>query len=251
MTRFQPGQSRVPAPPVPSPNGHGPTAQGDGLVPSPPVVVREASAPRRWTTKGLALAVIAIVLGGLVVMVGVRSLSTRTEVLAVAKTVPVGARITEADVTTASIASDPALQPIPAGDRASVVGKIALVDLRPGTLLTTSQIGDSDGFTPGQVLVALALKPGQYPVRGVAPGQAVLVVQTPGTGSTGGGPVASGDGAAFPSAGTKAVVSEVGAANPTSGVTVIDVRVPAEMGGPLAALASTGNAVLILLPAGG
>jgi hypothetical protein len=214
------------------------------------VVVREASAPRRWTVKGLALAVIAIVLGGLVVMVGVQNLSKRSEVLVVAKGVPIGSRIDASDVTTARITSDPALKPIAASDRVGVLGKVAMVDLTPGTLFTQADLGTSDGFTPGQVLVALALKQGQYPARGVAPGQTVLVVATPGS-NAGAGTTDGSSGASLPSSGTKAVVTEVGAANTTSGVTVVDVRVPAGSGVPLAQLASTGNAAVILLPSGG
>jgi SAF domain len=250
MTRFdQAGQGRVPPPPpvaAPPGNGHAAQPSGVGTVPSPPTVVREAAAPRRWTPKGLALAVICVVLGGLVVMFGVASFTKRDTVLVVAKAVPVGSTIDTSDVTTAKITSDPALKPIPSGERGTVIGKVALVDLKPGTLFTRDELGTSDGFTPGQVIVALPLKQGQFPARGLAAGQSVLVVATPGSSSNSGPPA----GATTPSGGTKAVVTEVGATDASTGVTVVDVRVAADAGVPLAQLASTGNAAVILLPPG-
>jgi hypothetical protein len=208
--------------------------------------VREAAAPRRWTAKGLAAAVICVVLGGLVVMFGVASFTKRDTVLVVANAVPVGSTIDTSDVTTAKITSDPALAPIPSGERDTVIGKVALVDLKPGTLFTRDELGTSDGFTTGQVLVALPLKQGQFPARGLAAGQSVLVVATPGS-SSNSGPSA---GMTTPSTGTKAVVTEVGATDASTGVTVVDVRVAANAGVPLAQLASTGNAAVILLPPG-
>jgi hypothetical protein len=247
MTRFdQAGQGRVPPPPrvtAPAGNGHAAQRSGTGTVPSPPTVVREAAAPRRWTAKGLAAAVICVVLGGLVVMFGVASFTKRDTVLVVAKAVPVGSTIDTSDVTTAKITSDPALTPIPSGERDQVIGKVALVDLKPGTLFTRDELGTSDGFTTGQVLVALPLKQGQFPARGLAAGQSVLVVATPGSSNAAAGTTT-------PGGGTKAVVTEVGATDASTDVTVVDVRVAENAGVSLAQLASTGNAAVILLPPG-
>jgi SAF domain len=210
-------------------------------------VVREAAAPRPWTPKGLAAAVIFVVLGGLVVMYGVASFTKRDTVLVVAKAVPVGSTIDASNVTTAKISSDPALTPIPSDEREQVIGKVALVDLKPGTLFTRDELGTTDGFTTGQVLVALPLKQGQFPARGLTPGESVLVVATPGSNSDSAGPPA---GTTPPSEGTRAMVTEVGATDASTGVTVLDVRVAANAGVPLAQLASTGNAAVILLPPG-
>lgn len=243
---------RVPPPPVAKPPAM--NGQGGGLpqaappaVAQPPTVVREASAPRRWTPKGVALAVILIVLGGLVVMVGLQNFAQRDTVLVVAKAVPVGTRITGADVTTAEITTDPALKPISSSDRDQVVGKVAMVDLRAGTLFTRAELGTSDGFTSGQVLVPLPLKQGQFPARGLSPGQSVTVVATPG-----GQGASSNSATTAPSSttGTRATVAEVGATDTSSGVTVVDVRVPADASVALAQLAATGNVTVLLLPPG-
>ena len=149
-------------------------------------------------------------------------------------------------MTSASITSDPHLAPIPAADRGSVVGAVALVELVPGTLVTRSELGISDGFTAGQVLVGLALKQGQLPARGVAAGDTVLVVATPGTGSGPAADVPTGTGS-----GVRAVVADVGPLDASSGATVVDVRVPVAVGVAVTQLAAAGDAAVILLPVGG
>ena len=243
---------RVPPPPVAKPpsmngNGHLGVAQGGppGVAP-PPAVVREAAAPRRWTPKGLALAVILIVLGGLIVMIGLQHFAQRDSVLVVSKSVPVGSRITGADLTTARITTDASIKPISSADRGQVVGKFALVDLAAGSTLTRSEVGTSDGFTSGQVLVPLPLKQGQMPARGLSAGQRVTIVSTP---SSDGASSAAGA-ASTPKTPTNATVAEVGTPNASSGVTVVDVRVPTDVSVELAQLAATGNATVLLLPPG-
>jgi len=189
--------------------------------------------------------VLIVLLGGLVAMWAGQVLVQRTTVLAVAKPVAVGTTITDADLTTATISSDPRLTPIPASDRSDVVGRVALVELRPGSLLTLGQFGTSDGFTAGQQLVALPLKVGQLPGRGLTAGQKVLIVQTPGKDNGESVPL---PGAA---AGIAATVAGIGEFDPASGVTVVDVRVASTVGVTVAQLASTGDLAMILLPAGG
>ena len=219
-------------------------------VPQPPQLIRTASAPRRWSPKALAVALICVALGGLVVIIGVQSLTKRTTVLVVARAVPIGSTVDASDLTTASITSDAALSPVPDSQRDAVIGKVALVDLRSGTLLTMSEVGASDGFTSGQILVALPLKPGQFPARGLAPGQSVIVVATPGANSANGGSAPSTAPSANAAPGTKATVAEVGSTNLNTSVTVVDVRVAASSATALAQLASTGNAAVLLLPPG-
>lgn len=197
----------------------------------------------------MIVSVLVVLAGGLIAFAGSQVLIKRHEVLAVARDVPVGATITAADLTTASVAKDSALSPIPASDRSQIVGMVAQVGLVKGELLTRGQVGPSSGFTDGQQLVALPLKQGQFPARGLTPGQKVLIVPTPGTnGQSGSG---SGERTAAPSSsGVTGTVAEVGPMNQATQVTVIDVRVAADSGVQVAQLASTGNLAVILLPAG-
>lgn len=227
-----------------TPAGHS-TAPSPRIAPPPPAApLRSAAARRRTTRKSLILSVLVVLLGGLIAFAAARMLTAHTAVLAVARDVEVGSTITADDLTVANVPSDPHLSPIPAAQQYQVVGMVAQVPLTRGELLTRAQVGAGSGLAAGKLLVALPLKEGQFPARGLTPGQQVLIVPTPGgTGSTGGTSGTLGR----PVEGT---VAEAGVANPTTQVTVVDVRVQEADGPTVAQLASTDNLALILLPAG-
>jgi hypothetical protein len=193
-----------------------------------------------------------VLLGGLVAFIAGQMLTRHTEVLVVARAVQVGTTISADDLVTANVTSDPHLSPIPTSQRSRIVGMVAQVTLSPGELLTRSQVGPGSGFTRGQMLVALPLKPGQFPQRGLTPGQQVLVVSTPGNGTatTNDAPPAASSTATGSEQGVTATVADVGPKDAATGLTVVDVRVTAQDGVAVAQLASTGNLALILLPAG-
>ena len=191
-----------------------------------------------------------VLLGGVLAYASSTVLTRHTSVLAVARDVPAGGTIRDADLTVASVSSDPNLSPIPAGQRAEVVGLVARVALVRGELLTRAQVGRGSGFIAGQQLVALPLKLGQFPARGLDAGQRVLIIATPGTNGTAGGEPTSGAAGGAAATSITGTVAEVGSMNPATQVTVIDVRVSAADGPTVARLASTGNLAVILLPAG-
>jgi hypothetical protein len=192
--------------------------------------------------------VLVVLLGGLIAFAAGRMLTAaHTAVLAVARDVEVGSTITADDLTVANVPADPHLSPIPAAQKAQVVGLVAQVPLTRGELLTRAQVGTGSGLAVGELLVALPLKEGQFPARGLTSGQQVLIVPTPGsTGST----VGTGATSGTPRRPVEGMVAEAGPANPTTQVTVVDVRVREADGPTVAQLASTGNLALILLPAG-
>jgi hypothetical protein len=221
--------------------------------PAPAGPARSAAAGRRTSRRALIISVLVVLVGGLIAFGGAQVLTKHTRVLAVAQDVPVGATITSADLTVASVSKDPNISPVLASDESQIVGMIAQVGLVKGGLLTRAQVGISSGFTAGQMLVALPLKQGQFPARGLTAGQKVLIVATPGAnGSAGSGSGSSRSSALSnpQSAGIDGTVAEVGSMNQAMQVTVIDVRVNASDGVNVAQLASTGNLAVILLPAG-
>jgi hypothetical protein len=249
-------------PPAAFPGSYPPAAPPAAPVSPPPAdqspvlrAVRSAAAGRRTSRRGMIISVLVVLLGGMIAFAASQVLIKHTEVLAVAQDVTVGATITDADLTTASVVKDPNLSPIPSSDRSQIVGMIAQVGLVKGSLLTRAQVGSGSGFTAGQQLVALPLKPGQFPARGLSPGQKVLIVATPGQngsnpgGSTATGSAGSGASSAGPSS-INGIVVDVGAMSAATQVTVIDMKVDAADGVQVAQLASTGNLALILLPAG-
>lgn len=224
--------------------------------PSVSVAVRSAAASRRTTRRGVIVSVLVVLVGGVIAFAGSQMLTTHTEVLAVAQDVPVGTVISDDDLTTASVVKDANLSPIPVSARSGIVGMVAQVGLVKGELLTQAQVGTGSGFTAGQQLVALPVKQGQFPARGLSAGQKVLVVATPGqngtlssSGSTGSGP-AGGDSPSTPGSGIEATIVDVGGMNAATQITVVDVKVASADGVRAARLASTGNVALILLPAG-
>lgn len=214
------------------------------LPPAPPL--RSAAASRRVSRKSLVLSVLVVLLGGLVAFSAGQMLTAHTDVLAVARDVAVGSTISADDLTVASVPSDPHLSPIPATEQSEIVGTVAQVPLVRGGLLTRAQVGADSGLAAGELLVALPLKEGQFPARGLTAGQRVLIVPTPGNTAA---PDAGAAGSAPPPS-TEATVAEVGTTNPTTTVTVVDVRLREDDGPSVAQLASTGNLALILLPAG-
>lgn len=224
----------------------GTAAPAREAAPPPAPPLRSAAARRRTSHKSLTLSVLVVLLGGLIAFAAGRMLTAHTEVLAVARDVQVGSTITADDLTIANVPSDPNLSPIPAAQQSEVVGMVAQVRLTRGEMLTRAQVGTGTGLAAGEVLVALPLKEGQFPARGLTPGQQVLIVPTPGaTGST--SETTTGTTSERP---TGATVAEVGAVNPTTQVTVVDVRVRDADGPTVARLASTGRLALILLPTG-
>lgn len=212
-----------------------------------PVAARVAAADRRTSRRGLIVSVLVVLLGGVLAYAGGQLVSTRSEVVAVARDVPVGSVISAADLTTARVGRDANLAPIPAAELGRLVGLVAQVGLVKGELLTRAQLGTGSGFSAGQQLVALPVKQGQFPARGLSPGQQVRIVATPGQG---GAASAGGSASGVAGSAVDAVVVDVGGVNPATGLSVIDVLVAGTDGTSVARLASTGDLAVILLPAG-
>jgi len=138
--------------------------------------------PARERRPALAVAAVMLILvsAAVVATLLVRA-GDRTEVLAVARTVPVGRQVTVSDLKRARISSDPGLHTIPVSAAADVVGKVAATTLVPGTLLTPEQLGPSELPGRGQAIVGLDLKGAQMPVPAerLQPGTSVQIVATP------------------------------------------------------------------------
>ncbi|WP_438490760.1 SAF domain-containing protein [Streptomyces sp. S186] len=172
----------------------------------------------------------------------VRSAGDRVNVLAIARDVPVGQEITAEDLTTAALPADPALKPVPANQKASVVGRRATAALHAGELLTDGQLHGGSGLAAGQELVAVEVQRGAAPVDALASGDKVKIVTTPGkdeavTKNT------------APPEEVQAKVVKVGAPN-ASGAVVVQVAVASTDGSVLAARAATGRVAIVLASKG-
>lgn len=189
----------------------------------------------------IALSLALIVTGGAAFAVILLQAGHRTQVVTVVRDVQVGQVLTEQDLGKASIALDPAVKAVDADDVTSVVGKRAAVELKPGSLLTPSQVTKDSLVKSGEQLVPIGLKPEQVPATALVPGQAVELVHVPAQGATDTGKTA--DAAPLTIAGR--VVRATKAA-PGTGIVVVDVATSAGDGPTVAAWVSAGALRLVL-----
>ena len=225
MTRTQPpGTSAAP-----------PSAAGNGLSRAPVL-----PPPRRRRRPALlALAVTMVVLGALGATYLATSLGQTSPVIALTREVPWGQAITAADLMEASISPDPALQPIPYGDRDQVIGMVAATTLTPGSLLTRDALTDQRLPAPGQQLVGVGVSTVQLPTTALRPGDDVLLVPV----AAGSAPVATEGGA--PGV-VDATVLQTGPPG-TDGLRVVDVLVAAADGPDVVARAAAGLVAIVVV----
>ncbi|CAM5289581.1 membrane protein [Streptomyces spiroverticillatus] len=161
------------APPAPRPQS--PPRRDVPITTGPPV-----KRQRRWSA--VALCVVLAVVCGLGAAAAVTSASDRTRVLAVARDVPAGQVLSDADLTVAEVSADAALSPVAAAERPAMVGRRTAVDLRKGGLLTVAQLSAGTGLGDDQQQVGVQVKRGQAPSGTLAAGDRVLAVTTPAQG---------------------------------------------------------------------
>lgn len=202
--------------------------------------------PRR-DRRLLIVGVLVVLLGGILGATAARMITAQTDVLTLTRDVPAGNVLTSQDLSVVAINTDSRVTSIPASERSAVVGKTVQAPLVAGSVLTWRELGTGSGFTAGDAIVSLPLGEGRLPARGLRPGQTVLLVTTP---TANGTPSSSASPTDSIRSGVVATVTEVGATNPGTSVTVVDVTVGVQTGAELAQLAATGNLSLLLLPAG-
>jgi Flp pilus assembly protein CpaB len=166
------GTTFTPTPSGPAP-AWGADPVGDGM--------RVAPLPRQRRPGLIVLALVLILASAAVITSLFLQAGNRSAVLAVARPVQAGHTIENADLMVVRISIDPALHAIGASSRRNVVGKVAVVPLVPGQLLTSPELTDGRLLDSGQGIVGVALKPGQLPAGQLQPGDRVMVVRTPRT----------------------------------------------------------------------
>jgi SAF domain len=194
---------------------------------------------RRRRPALLGLAVAMVVLGALGAAYLATSLGETSPVIAVAREVPWGQTVTAADLVEARVSVDPALHPIPYGDRDQVIGMVAVTTLKPGSLLTRDAVTDRRLPPAGQQLVGVGVSPVQLPTTALRPGDEVLLV-----------PVAAGGASTAPTpaapGGVRATVVQAGPPG-ADGVRVVDVLVDAGDGPDVAARAAAGLIAIVVV----
>lgn len=217
--------------PEPGPGGNGAAARPGQL----------RGLPRRRRPAMIALAAALIGAGVLASAALYQRANHQVPVLLVTAAVPAGAHITAADIGTTTVAAGPGVHTIPARQLGQVIGLVAAVTLRPGTLLAASELSTALPPARGQVMVALPLKPQSLPASGLQPGDHVLVTGTPGYQGQ-----AQSGGAIVITQPVPGIVEAVDSVPDQDGFDVVDLLVASGSGPSLAKQDSTGQIELIV-----
>jgi hypothetical protein len=163
-------------------------------------------------------------------------------VVMVTRPVPPGAVISLSDLGSASISMGSGIAVIPGSQLRQVVGEIAAVALQPATLLAPSDLTSSRPPAPGVELVPAAVRPADLPATGLAAGDRVLVVPTPGVQGQPGAP----GGASSLAGPVPAAIEAVTSAPDSAGFDVVDLLVSDADAVAVASQVSTGQFAFVV-----
>ncbi|GLY68752.1 hypothetical protein Atai01_53710 [Amycolatopsis taiwanensis] len=173
------------------------------------------------------------------------STQDRVPVLALARPVPVGHVLTSADLRSIDVSTAPGVALIPAEQAASVLGRPMATSLGRGALLTPDAVGAPAIPVAGRAVVAVGVKPGQFPPE-LAAGCPVTAVVTASTGTGASSSSAQGH---EPGTSWRATVVGVSAGGADQ-TTVVSLDLDATSASQVAQVPA-GQLALVMQPAGG
>ena len=182
-----------------------------------------------------ALLILSTALGGLLWS---RTTTTRTEVLVAAHDIPAGRRLDDGDLRVARLAIDGAAATIPASQRSSIVGQIAVIPIPASAILAPSEIGQDTSLSDDEAVVGVVLAPGASPTADLRSGDRVAVIEADKTNGGAGGPTVL----------TTATVYAVDALS--DGSLTVSLRVPADAATKVVGAAAGDRIRLVLLAPG-
>lgn len=138
---------------------------------------------RRSRVPEVAVAVLVLVLSALGSLWWYTSTTERTEVLALSTPIERGEVVTSDHLTTVRVATDDAMASLGPDTASTVIGRVALVNMDSGTVLTNSFLADASAVGDGETIVGLELEVGQSPSLRLLPGSTVAAFLTPGPNS--------------------------------------------------------------------
>jgi hypothetical protein len=231
--RVQPGNQPTTLPP----SARGQRPPGDRLP----------ARPRERKPALAALAVLLIVGGALASASLVLRSSQTVPAIGVAKHVGRGQRIPLDALRQVQVARS-GVEYVPWAQRDQVARFYAATALVPGSLLAHRQVSTSRMVGPGEVVVGLALKPGQLPAGQLKAGDTVRAYGVVTGGSAAGGGPGRG---VLASAARVYEISEGDSGSVGESTVQVSIVVDDAEAGPLTQAASNGNVALVLVPRAG
>jgi hypothetical protein len=164
------------------------TADATTSTPSGQAAGQVLAAPgRRRSSRHMLLGAVLVLAFSLIFYVTALRTDPRTAVLALARAVPAGHALTDADLMVARIVPDSALAIVPATQRVQVIGRTTTMPLAAYSLLSPQELGPGAWPPAGSSVIAVAVKAGRMPT-GVNAGAQVTVLVLPPASSTGNAP---------------------------------------------------------------
>jgi hypothetical protein len=218
--------------------GAPPAGSWTGAKPNRPLRGSRVGGGRRRVPY-LVMGALLVVVCAATAVITVMQVGRRTPVVVLANAVTVGHVMTAQDLRVVPVGADTGTDVIPAEQASSVLGQRVAYSLPAGTLLSRAALGRAQVPADGQSLMAVAVKPGQFPPA-LAAGTTVSLIPVPGTNSN--APSSSGGP-------WTAIVTDVQpqAADQT---TVISLQIPENAAAQVAAIPS-GQLSVIVVPGGG
>jgi SAF domain len=122
----------------------------------------------------LVLGIALVVVGALGAVLLMSRAGQQVDALVLTRDVAVGQPLAAGDLRLEPVLAGSSVPVVPAGEAASVVGRVAATPLRAGHLLAPDDVGAAAWPPADQVLLAVAVPPGSYPPE-LAAGMHVLV----------------------------------------------------------------------------
>lgn len=218
-----------------------PTLTRSRPEPAAVATARNLRARTQVRAQWLILAAALTVLAGVLVAWAIERAADRVDVVSIARPVAAGSVIQADDLTTTAIAFDePVVGLAPASSLDTLVGRVAVVDLRPGVLLSTGMWADGTGLSPDERTVGALLDIGTHP-GGLTTGATALAIATDDAASA--APAAASE----PSDGI--VVRVLDARTTERGALQVTLAVPEADAARIARLAAAQTLVLVGVPA--
>ncbi|MDE0117028.1 MAG: SAF domain-containing protein [bacterium] len=138
--------------------------------------MRMASEDRRRQLPWVALGLTVTLTAAIIFALWASSLSNRTAVAVAARDIAGGSMVDIGDLRAVEVASGQGAGFVPMADLESVVGRTVRSSVPEGAILHPGLLSASTPIDRGKAVVGVVLRPGEYPISHLGPGQFVGVV---------------------------------------------------------------------------